>query len=77
MRSMPPTDGATSVMVRPARSSPVAWTVSFSAPFMTRAVGVVLPRSGSRGTAIAMAVPSAITRSATTVQITRRFMAVS
>ena len=35
MRSMPPTGGATRVTVRPARSSPIAWTVSLSGPLIT------------------------------------------
>ncbi len=36
---MPPTGGATRVIVRPARKSPIAWTVSRSGPFTSFAVG--------------------------------------
>ena len=50
MRSAPgPTGGVTSVIVRPARSSPVAWTVRFNGSLLTRAVGTAEPRSGRRG----------------------------
>ena len=61
MRSWPPTGGVVSVTVRPARSSPLACTVTLSGPFVTSAVGTVLPRSGSRGTANTIAAPSAST----------------
>ena len=61
MRSIPPTGGVTSVMVRPARSSPFACTVTFSGPFVTNAVGTVFPRSGRRGTAKTIAAPTAST----------------
>ncbi len=47
----------------PARRSPVAWTVRLSDPRVTRAVGTAVPRSGSRGTAIAIAAPMPATAS--------------
>ena len=54
---MPPADGDTSDAVRPARNSPVAYTVSFSGPRATRVVGVAESRSGSVGTALASVAP--------------------
>ena len=56
MRSaLGPTGGVTSVTVRPARSSPRAWTVRSSGALLTRAVGTADPRSGRRVTAMAIA----------------------
>src|SRR4051794_9073809 len=72
MRSMPPTGGATSVIVRPARRSPVAWTDRRSGPLASLMVGTVTPRSGSRETALMMPAPPARTPIARTPPIRRR-----
>src|SRR4029079_17902061 len=53
MRNVPPAGGAMRLTVRPARSSPVAYTVSLSGPLTTFAVGTLVPRSGITGAAVA------------------------
>src|SRR6187551_3476091 len=71
MRSVPPAGGAMRLTVRPARSSPVAYTVSFNGPLITLAVGTLAPRSGITGAPVAKVAATAATATRTPSHMTR------
>ena len=77
IRSIPPTGGVINVTVRPARSSPLAWTFNSSDPLTTRVVGIPSDRSGRVGIPTAIAAPAAITTATSASHTILRFIAIS
>ena len=74
MRRLPPAGGAIRLMVRPARSSPLAKTVSFSGPRTTLAVGTDERFSGSTVPAMVKVAATATTAMSAAIQIRRFFI---